>query len=259
MNALYPDNRPLILAHRGALYEAPENTVPAFQRALARGADGVELDVTLSADGAVVVIHDDTLDRTTSGSGLVSTHTLAELKQLEAGEWFTYDFLGVRIPTLAEVFEALPGGAVINIELKPSLSRPVNDLPAAVLRVVRAAQAERRVLYSSFNPLALWQLWWLGVPKRQLALIQSDALAERAIGRAAEGAAPMGAVHPPGSIVTAADVKRFATHGWRVNTWLAASAQEDEDSLRALVALGVDGIITNRPDLLRALLDDAAA
>src|SRR5512141_2609782 len=95
--------KPFLLAHRGASTHAPENTLPAFELALEEGADGVELDAKLSADGKVVVIHDATVDRTTDGHGRVSELSLQELKALDAGASFGDRFRGVRIPTLDEV------------------------------------------------------------------------------------------------------------------------------------------------------------
>jgi glycerophosphoryl diester phosphodiesterase len=99
--------RPQIIAHRGASGEAPENTLAAFRRALAIGVDAVELDVHLSADGEPVIIHDPVLARTTDGSGLVSEHTTAALRRLDAGRWFAKPFAGERIPSLAEALDVL--------------------------------------------------------------------------------------------------------------------------------------------------------
>src|SRR5512136_697214 len=108
--------RLLNIAHRGASAAAPQNTLAAFRKAVELGADGVELDVQLSADGAVVVIHDFTVDKTTDGTGRVAAKTLAELKALDAGSRFSPQFAGERIPTLAEVFEAIDGKLLVNVE-----------------------------------------------------------------------------------------------------------------------------------------------
>src|SRR5690606_11528357 len=107
-----------VTAHRGASAYAPENTMAAFEMALEMGADGIELDVQMSRDGHLVVIHDPTLERTTDGSGLVAQYTLAELRRVDAGAWFDERFRGQRIPTLAEVFELVRGKALLNVELK---------------------------------------------------------------------------------------------------------------------------------------------
>src|SRR5690242_12342962 len=98
-------SRPVIFAHRGACAHAPENTLASFELALAQQADAIELDAKLSADGFVVVHHDDTVDRTTDGKGRLKNLTLAELKKLDAGSSFAETFKGEKIPTLEEVFE----------------------------------------------------------------------------------------------------------------------------------------------------------
>src|SRR6266545_5505015 len=109
--------RPVIFAHRGACAHAPENTMASFELALAHGADAIELDVKLSSDGYVVVHHDDTVDRTTDGTGRIKNLTLAELKKLDAGSFLSEKFKGEKIPTLEEVFEAVGKRTFINVEL----------------------------------------------------------------------------------------------------------------------------------------------
>ncbi|RME06477.1 MAG: glycerophosphodiester phosphodiesterase, partial [Anaerolineae bacterium] len=146
--------RPVIFAHRGASAHAPENTLVAFDLALRQGADALELDVKLSADGHVVVIHDATVDRTTDGSGRVNQMNLQTLKALDAGCRFDAAFCGERIPTLDEVLEAFGKRTFINIELT-NYSSPWDDLPDKVADLVTAHGVEKRVLFSSFNPLAL--------------------------------------------------------------------------------------------------------
>src|SRR5699024_8402340 len=111
---------PLIMAHRGASGNAPENTMAAFQLAVDEGADGIELDVHLSKDGEIVVIHDDTLNRTTNGTGNVHEKDLAELKTYDAGSWFDPKFSEERIPLLQEVIDILPESVFLNIEIKNS-------------------------------------------------------------------------------------------------------------------------------------------
>ena len=144
---------PLIIAHRGASGTCPENTLVAFARAAALGAHMVELDVQLTRDGAVVVMHDWTLERTTDGSGAVCDRTLAEIRGLDAGAWFGSAFRGTRVPTLAEVLAAV--GLPVNVELKP-----VGDdgLEACALAVVESASALARVVFSSFDAGALERL-----------------------------------------------------------------------------------------------------
>ena len=149
--------RPLNLAHRGASAVAPENTLSAFRRAMELGADGVELDVQLSADGALVVCHNYWVDQTSNGHGPIAAQKLAELKQLDFGGWFGPQFIGEPIPTLDEVFDGLPPSALINVELKSESLRS-NGLEAAVAGLIARRGAHHRVIVSSFNPVALWRM-----------------------------------------------------------------------------------------------------
>ena len=106
---------PLIIAHRGASLQAPENTMPAFRRAIELGADGIELDVHMSADGYLAVIHDETLDRTSNGKGLVKDRTLAELKSLDFGSWFSGDFKGEKYRNWKRCFNSCRAGTGFSI------------------------------------------------------------------------------------------------------------------------------------------------
>ena len=99
---------PLVIAHRGASGDAPENAIAAFQLAVDLGADGIELDIRLTSDGVPVVIHDRKVDRTTSGIGMIGRLSLAQVRELDAGTWFAPEFKGEGVPTLDDVFEALP-------------------------------------------------------------------------------------------------------------------------------------------------------
>ena len=142
-----------VIAHRGASGTRPENTMTAFHRAVALGAHMIELDVQLTRDGHVVVIHDWTLGRTTSGRGRVCRRTLAELRALDAGSWFAPTFRGEAIPTLSQVLAEIP--IPVNVELK---ARGDDGLEAAVVAAVQEAQALGRVVFSSFDPQSLVRL-----------------------------------------------------------------------------------------------------
>ena len=142
-----------ISAHRGAKGYAPENTMAAFRRAAELGADMVELDVHLTADDRVIVIHDDVLDRTTSGTGYVRDHTWAEIRSLDAGSWWGPEFAGERVPLLEDVLEWAGRAAVpLSIEIKrpaPALGRPpYPGLPRRVVELVRAHGAQEVVFHS---------------------------------------------------------------------------------------------------------------
>src|SRR4029450_1089796 len=109
---------PLVIAHRGASSYAPENTLAAFDLAIRMGVSDLELDIHAASDGHLVVIHDDTVDRTTNGFGPVTSHTLATLAALDAGSWFHPKFAGERIPTFEDVLERYKGRAHIHTEIK---------------------------------------------------------------------------------------------------------------------------------------------
>ncbi len=143
---------PILVGHRGSSAVAPENTLAAFQQALADGADAIELDVHLSRDGEVVVIHDARLERTTNGRGKVKNRTLPELKRLSAGAWFDKKYSSERIPTLDEVFECVGGKMGVNIELKTELSRHLaGQIAEQCIHIVRRHRASGYVMISSFH------------------------------------------------------------------------------------------------------------
>ena len=145
--------RPIIFAHRGDLAHAPENTLPAFLQALQKGADGVELDVKLTADGHVIVIHDSTLDSTTDGKGRVASSTLEAIRKLDAGKWFNEKFAGTKVPLLEEVFEVVGKDKMINIELKLTNSR--EGLVVKVCELIKRHNNHSQILFSSFFPSSL--------------------------------------------------------------------------------------------------------
>ena len=142
-----------IIGHRGGAAGYPENTLINFKRAVELGADGVEFDVQLSKDGEIVVIHDELIDRTMTGTGLVKDHTLQELKEMSAGEFYSADFKEEKIPTLREVLEIVKDLEVINIELKNYLPYP--KLEEKVLKLVEEFDIREKVIISSFNHYSL--------------------------------------------------------------------------------------------------------
>ncbi|WP_420642368.1 glycerophosphodiester phosphodiesterase [Candidatus Leptofilum sp.] len=229
--------RPFIIGHRGASAEAPENTLAAFTLAQAQGADGIELDVQLSADGWPVVIHDSKLDRTTNGQGTVQQFPVAELQELDAGQ-------GQSIPTLDEVFETLGPNFLYNVELKTAALRDT-DLAAAVADRIEAHNVVRQTIVSSFNPLA--------VRRARRHLTKSTWVAHLSYKsgfKLKHSLIPVQAVHPYRKMVDANYMVWASKHGWRVNVWTV----DDPTEARRLAELGVHGIITNKPELIREAL-----
>ncbi|MFN3975283.1 MAG: glycerophosphodiester phosphodiesterase [Dehalococcoidia bacterium] len=143
-------NRPVVVAHRGAMAFAPENTISAYILALEQGAEAIELDVQLSQDGVPVVIHDHTLERTTNGKGLVASHTFAQLRDLDAGAWFASQFAGQRILTLGEVLAWAQGRIYLKIELK-SLPMRYAGIEEKVLGLLKRWDMEEQVEVFSFD------------------------------------------------------------------------------------------------------------
>lgn len=240
--------RPTIFAHRGASVYAPENTLAAFQMAVQQGADAVELDAKLTADGHVVVIHDQTVERTTGSKGRVGELTLDELRRLDAGSFFDIAFEGEPIPTLEEVFEAIGRQIYINIELT-NYASVTDSLPEKVAALVHKHRMEKRVLFSSFNPLALWRI------RRQIPQAPTGLLTMP--GRSgALGRSPLGyllryaALHPEYQDVNPALVERTHRRGCRLHTY-TVNLPED---LQRLFSLGVDGVFTDDPILARQVL-----
>lgn len=150
-----PGALPKLVGHRGACDVAPENTLASFQRALDDGVDIVELDVRLSADGYVVVFHDEMVDRTTDGNGIVGGLTLAELQKLDAGSWFDARFAGERIPTLDAVFDLVRDKCAVFIELKYGYKYPLFDpdlVPAVIESILRFDMLEQAAFISYTAP-----------------------------------------------------------------------------------------------------------
>jgi len=257
--AVFPEHwwagRPLIIAHRGASSVAPENTLAAFREAVRMGADGVELDVHLSADGVPVVIHNINVDATTGGTGLVNKMSVAQLKELDAAAHFKSPhsdaahqnaaFSGERIPTLEEVFAEVGQQTLINIELKDQGGR-AEGLEAAVVEVVRRMEMQERVWFSSFKPYAL-------VEARKHAPEIPCGLLYGPLNMGARLLAPVTpheALHPYFPLVSEASVTRAHGRGLRVAVWTL----DDEQVARQFADWGVDVIITNEPDKLLAAL-----
>ena len=149
---------PLIIAHRGDVSAAPENTLPAFESALKAGADGIELDVRLTRDNRLVAIHDRTLNRTTSGRGMVDHQDLDVLQRLDAGSWFSPAFSGEPPPSLEQIFQALPRDFLINVEMKVII-KGMKLIAQKVADVVQRYRRWDSTLVASFNPVALYHLW----------------------------------------------------------------------------------------------------
>ncbi len=240
-----------VFAHRGASQYAPENTLEAFRLAMEQGAEGIELDVHLSADGELVVIHDETLERTTNGKGLVKDHTLAQLQALRADNHME-GFEAARIPTLRQVLELVrPGDMQVNIELKTGILW-YEGIEEKTLELVKELGMQDRVVYSSFNHYSIEEVRRLD-PTAETAYLFSDVIFEVEKYAARRG---VKGLHPALWHVKMADfLTDYLQSGLVVRVW---TVNRPED-MRLLMERGVDAVITNDPALalqVRAELEE---
>jgi len=243
--------RPAIIAHRGDRANAPENTLAAFKQAADKGADAIEFDVKLTADGEVVVLHDQTVDRTTSGRGNVSRLSLATLRELDASVQFSGQFPAEKIPTLAEVFETVGNKLYMNIELT-NYSTPRDSLVSKVAEMVKKYGQQGRVLFSSFLARNLKNASTLlpEVPGGLLTLGGLMGFWGRTFGWRGD----YYALHPYLTDVTPGLVDRVHAGGKRLHVWTV----NQEEDIKKMIGWGVDGIITDDPALALRLLGRSA-
>ncbi|NLG49687.1 MAG: glycerophosphodiester phosphodiesterase [Chloroflexi bacterium] len=240
--------QPLVIAHRGARDVAPENTLAAFQAALDADADGIELDVTRCATGEIVVIHDDTLDRTTNGSGPVAQTSFCALRALDAGAWFAPQFAGERVPLLSEVLDLVGHRTRINIEIK-GRDWKGDGIEVEIARMVRERGLEQEVIISSFNPTALVRMH-RAAPELQRGLLYAPNMPAYLSPAWTRLLTHPEALHPYYAMMDAEAVRRAQSKGCRVNVWTVNAPQD----MQQMIALGVDAIITDHPAQLREML-----
>lgn len=229
----------MVFAHRGASGAAPENTMAAFEQAAEKGADGIELDVHMSADGKVVVIHDSRLERTSDGSGEVAYMNYTELEKFDMGaRWKGSPWGFQKMPLLEEVIDlASSTGLMLNIELKGYKANPA--LAETVARIVSKKGFEDRAIFSSFDIGQLRRMK-VALPKSRLAFITFFP-PQPQLGTVED----LWGCHPNHSLTTKLSVKKWQEAGMHVQLWTVNSK---EAILRA-IRIGADGIITNHPAL----------
>ncbi len=239
--------RPLVWAHRGASGHAPENTLPAFVLAAEMEADAIELDIHLTKDGEIVVIHDETIDRTSDGKGWLKDFTLKELKERD----FSYGNLayeGTRIPTMREVFELIrPTGLSINIELKTGIVF-YEGIEEKITAMTREYGMEDRVIYSSFNHYSILRIKELE-PEAKTGFLYMDGPIDMPGYAAKYG---VNALHPAlYNLQYPHFMEECLENGLDVNVWTV-----DADSyLRICAQMGVHAVITNYPEKARRILE----
>lgn len=237
---------PWIIAHRGASGHAPENTLAAFERAVELGAGFIETDLHLTRDARFVAIHDHTLERTTNGRGAVSDFTLAELRELDAGKWFDRQFSGQRMPTLEEILAfARKHDVVFYFEIKYEAAWGMHNALVAALQTPENAA---RSIVLSFEPATLLAM------RRLDASIMMGLLVEEAKPDLVPTAVNVGArqLCPRWDLVTRELVEQAHRADMHVVTWTV----NEPEKMRAAMDAGVDGIMTDVPDRLRAAIED---
>lgn len=231
-----------IVAHRGASRIAPENTLSAMRKAIEFGADFAECDVFQTKDGELVLFHDEEMDRTTGKGGMIWDYTLAELKTMEVGSWFHEEFRGEPIPTLREVIRLVKGKIKLNIEVKVSGKDP--DIAQKVVEIIQSEGIEQDCMVTSFEKPVI-----LKVKEIAPQVITGFIFDEE---------------HPPDifegnweyvcskrNVVDEDFVRVAKRKGKKIFVWTVNYPAE----MKELIALGVDGIITDVPDLLKEVLD----
>lgn len=246
------------VAHRGGAALAPENTLAAFRSGIAHGADALELDVHLSHDGRLVVIHDPTVDRTTNGSGIVADLSMAQLKALDASARFEGPFAGPQeIPTLEEVLELLaaPGNERVGLQVEIKLRADGSRYPGiteALVSMLRAWSLVDRATALSFDFATLQTIARLEPGLRTCALVGKDYFKSAAAIPPDQIARSLAALGVDSVSVREQNLDRnlyaaLRREGLGVSAWTV----DDPGRMRSLAALGVDFITSNRPDLLR--------
>lgn len=234
----------LRIGHRGSCAECPENTIVSFRRALEQGAQMIECDLQLTADGHVVIIHDWTVERTTDGDGTVREMGLAELQKLDAGAWKDPKFAGEGIPTLDQTLDAVLPSGRLNLELKCRGSEEdARRLALSAVAAVSERDAFDKVIFSSFDPASLEALRDVSTDAR-IGVLWIFAPFDDAFALADRLGA--GALHPRAEAVDAGVVDQARERGLAVNTWTV----NEPPAILDMIRIGVDGIISDYPGRL---------
>jgi glycerophosphoryl diester phosphodiesterase len=231
------NNKHLIIVHRGAPREAPENTLSSFRLALKQGCGGIELDVHLSLDGKIIVCHDSSIDRTTNGSGIIRQMFAEEIRRFDAGSWFSGKYSGERMPLLDEVFNLVPDDILINIELKHSYG---GDMEPALLNFLWQHNRFQNVIISSYDHSCLYRLKGIE-PKVKVGLLivnLMDYMQNIEIINF-----QLYSIHPYYLLLTREEVQAVSLAGIKVFPFTVDTINE----LRKIKGYGISGIITNYP------------
>ena len=233
-----------VVAHRGASGTFPENTAPAFQEAIRLGVEMIELDVHLTVDGKMVVIHDGTVDRTSDGSGRVARMSLEEIKELDAGGWFSEKFAGERFLTLEEALDLMPAEMRLNVHVKAYEEDRQKVIPSTVDELVRRNLLATAFVASDQESLAMAHRVEARLEICNLSTSPPESYVRRS------QAIDCRILQPGNGMTTPELVGKAHGLGMEVNPFYA----DDEEEMRRLIDCGVDGILTNYPERLQELL-----
>jgi glycerophosphoryl diester phosphodiesterase len=235
------------VAHRGASAYAPENTISAFRKAIEIGVDCIELDVHICRSGEVIVMHDDTLDRTTNLSGKISEMTLEEIRRADAGAWFDEEFRDEPVPTLEEALEFIGDEAVTVVEVKDEWIAP------QVVEIIERMKAREKVVVISFHPRVLKEIRDMGVPIPTGLLVggkpQEDEISRAMRLLEIASGIGVGMISLDHHLVRPNLAYEVRRRGFGLWAWTV----DEVDRMRKLIEIGVVGITSNRPDLLNQI------
>lgn len=252
-----PNNNLTVIAHRGASSVAPENTLASAEQGITYGADMIELDVHLTKDGEVVVIHDHELERTTNGTGVIAEKTLKELKTLDAGSWKDPKFSTEKIPTLDEFLKLVNGRAIVLIEIKSNGKKLYEGIEQKIWDIVDANNAHEWIQYQSFHPKVInnflaidakCPIYLLIVGRMPLLpFYYDDAIRWGSPFKKWKG--KVLGINPNVGFASKAFINKAHKHGFKVFSWTA----NDDKDIEKLKKNGADGIITNYPQKLTGI------
>jgi glycerophosphoryl diester phosphodiesterase len=247
--------RPLVIAHRGASAIAPENTLSAIKKAIEMGVDMIELDVQLTKDKQIVLMHDLTVDRTTNGKGRVRDLTFEEIRKLDAGLWFSKNYEGEKIPTLEEVMQAARGKCKLLIEVKRvKTNKP--EIEAKIIQLIDKYDARSWCIVQSFETEVVKNIQSIdsSIECHKLVTMNLPVIPMHLDSRIKTGTIykykTVQSINPYFKMLNKRKVDKIHARGQKIITWTV----NEKDDMKRMISYGVDGIITNYPDRLLELL-----